>query len=164
MVASPVVRRARPTRRIGVGKCVIGLVMMAFLLVALTGQAFRGNAVVNIQRSPVTIKDAELDDAFYRCINVQAHSLVSSGEPVFLIAGFGNWVTLIKAVGSWMTIAPSRSDAKFIVSVRSHVTDRPACLGTAVVAIPAHARNATAVEFGTGASVPGVGPPPAPPL
>lgn len=163
MVASRVVRRACRTRRIGVGTCVVGLAMMVVLLVALTGQAVRGNAVVNVQRSPVTIRNAELDDAYYRCLSVQAHSLVSPGEPVYLIAGFGNWVTLVKATGGWMTIAPSLSEARLIVSVREDVTTRPACLGTVVVASPATGAHPP-VEFGTGASVPGHGPPPAPPL
>jgi hypothetical protein len=138
--------------------------VMVLLLVALAGQSFRGNAVVNVQRSPVTVKNAELDDAFYHCVDVQAHSLISSGEPVLLVGSFGDWVTLIKAIGSWTAVAPSRSDAKLIVSLRDHVTGRPACLGTVVVAVPADSRSTTAVEFGTGASVPGNGPPPAPPL
>lgn len=142
----------------------VGLAVCAVALVALGVQASRGNAVVGVQRHPRTVRDAALDDAFYRCIDVQAHSLVRPGEPVFLVGGdFPDWITLVKGVGSWVTVAPSLSSSRAILSLRDGVNGRPSCLGTAVVAEPTGS-GAGGIRFGTGADVAGTGPPPAPPL
>lgn len=101
---------------------VIGLVVTALALAALGVQAARGSAVVGVQLQASTRHDAALDDAFYRCIDVQARNLVSPDEPVYLIGTLGDWVTLIKGVGSWIDVAPSLASAKAIVGLRDNVT------------------------------------------
>ncbi len=164
LVSSLVVSGVRPPRRTVVGVAVVGLVVTALTLTALGIQAARGNAIVDVQLQAKTRHDAALDDAFYRCIDVQARSLVSPHEPVYLIGTLGDWVTLTKGVGSWIDIAPSLASAQAIVGLRDNVTGRPACLGTVVVDRPTHPQDGTTIRFGSGASVPGTGPPPAPPL
>jgi hypothetical protein len=138
-------------------------------IVALAGlgvQAVRGNDTVSSQHQAVIMHDAAVDNAFYRCLDVQTRSLVSPGEPVWLVAGsFGDLVTLIKAVGSWVTIADRLSSAQATVGLRDNVAGGQTCLGTVVVAKntnPHHGGDG--VRVGSGASVPGSGPPPAPPL
>ena len=141
------------------------MVVCAFALAGLTVQAVRAVHTVGIQRSGVTVRDAALDDAFYGCLAVQAHSLVAPGQSVALgNTDLGDLVTLLKGVGSWITVADPPSTAQVTLSLRDHVTGPGACLGTVVVARYAHPHGGPSVREGTGSSVPGSGPPPAPPL
>jgi hypothetical protein len=133
-------------------------------VVALTGQAVRGNRTVGVQRTAMVERDAALDDAFYHCLDVQARSLVRPGEPLELRDDLAHLVTLIKAVGSWVTIADPASSAVAQLSLRDGVKDKGACLGTVVVARFPGPGHSFTERVGTGASVPGTGPPPAPPL
>ncbi len=142
----------------------IGAVVAVVAVVALTGQAVRGDRTVGVQLQNHTVHDAELDDAFYRCLDVQARSLVSPGEPVELVDDLADMITLLKGVGSWVTIADPASAAKAQLSLRDGVSGPGACLGTVVVAQYTGPEGRTHVRVGTGASVPGHGPPPAPPL
>jgi hypothetical protein len=148
---------------------VVGLAVAAVAVTGLTVQAVRGNGKVAVQRDARTIHDASLDNAFYHCLDVQTHSLVAPGEPVSLTAAptlsdLGNLVTLVKAVGSWVAFADPPSDAAVRLSLRDGVSGGGTCLGTVVVATYPHPRHGVRVRVGTGSSVPGHGPPPAPPL
>ncbi len=139
-------------------------VVLLVTLVATSVQAVRGNRTVGVQRDAHTIHDAGLDDAFYHCIDVQTRSLVSPGEPVVFDDDLADLVTLVKAVGSWVTIANPFPTAVARLSLRNGVTTREACLGSVVVATFPKAHHRVVVRVGSGASVPGIGPPPAPPL
>jgi hypothetical protein len=143
----------------------IALVMVIVAMAGLAVQAVRGNRTVSVQRHAVTIRQASLDDAFYHCIDVQARSLVTPREPVVVMGSLGDIVTLIKGVGSWVTIASPYASAEARLSLRDNVSGPGACLGTVVIATypKTHHRGAT-VRVGSGATVPGHGPPPAPPL
>jgi hypothetical protein len=138
--------------------------MTVVAVVALTGQAVRGNRTVGLQRTAVVERDAALDNAFYHCLDVQARSLVRPGEPVELSNDLADLVTLIKAVGSWVTVADPPSSAVAQLSLRNGLTGKGACLGTVVVARISGPGHSFIEHVGTGASVPGNGPPPAPPL
>jgi hypothetical protein len=146
---------------------VVVAVSLGVLVVALVGlgvQAIRGNRTVGVQRQAVTIHNAMLDDSFYRCIDVQARSLVSPSQPVVITGNLGDVVTLIMGVGSWVTIANPFSSASARLSLRDNVAGRHACLGTVVIATYLKPGHRSIVRVGSGASVPGHGPPPAPPL
>lgn len=149
----------------GHGPRVITLIVAAaVVVVAMVGlgvQAVRGDRTVSVQRTAHTIHNASLDDAFYHCLDVQTRSLVWPREPIVFDADLGDLVTLIKGVGSWVTIADPTSTAVVRLSLRNNVVGRGACLGTVVVATSTHGAG---VRIGSGASVPGKGPPPAPPL
>ena len=168
---SPVVsRHGAPGRGPGVGRLppalvvAAGVVVAVVALVGLAGQAVRGNRTVGVQLESRTAHDAKLDDAFYQCLDVQAHSLVTPGQPVELVDDLADLITLLKGVGSWVTIADSPSTATARLSLRDGVAGPGACLGTVVVAQYTGAGGRTQVRVGTGASVAGHGPPPAPPL
>jgi len=138
-------------------------------VVGLGVQAVRGNRTVSVQRSAHTIRDASLDNAFYSCIAIQAHSLVMPGQsiafrPPVTLTDFGTIVTLLKAVGSWATLADPPSSAAVTLNLRNYVAGPGACLGTQVIGIYPHAHHKVTVRIGSGASVAGKGPPPAPPL
>jgi hypothetical protein len=153
--------RARVSRAASV---VAGLIIVAVALAGLGVQAVRGNRTVSAQRDPRNVRGAKLDNAYYRCLDVQTRSLVAPGEPVWLTDNFGNLITLVKGVGSWVTIADQSSSAAVKLSIRSGVTGHQACLGSVVVGTYAGPHGGLIVRLGSGASVPGIGPPPAPPL
>jgi hypothetical protein len=144
------------------------LVGLAVAVVAVSGlavQAYRGNRTVDVQRSASTIHSAQLDDAFYHCLDVQTHSLVSPAQPVILDeSNFGDFITLLKAVGSWIRVADPPSTSVARLSLRDNVDGPGACLGTVVVARYSKGSPGATVRIGSGDSVPGHGPPPAPPL
>jgi len=144
---------------------VVASVVVVIGLVAMGTQAVRGNRTVAVQRDALTVRDAALDNAYYHCLDVQTRSLVSPGEPVIYAPGLlGDLVNMIKSSGSWVTIANPPSSAVARLSLRNGVTTGGACLGVVVVATFPAAHHGTVVRVGTGASVPGNEPPPAPPL
>lgn len=138
--------------------------MAVVAVAALVSQAIRGNRTVGAQRTALVERDAAVDNAFYHCIDVQARSLVSPGQPAELVDNLADLVTLIKGVGSWVTVADPPSRAVAQLSLRDGVPGKGACLGTVVVARFPGPGHSFTERVGTGASVPGTGPPPAPPL
>jgi hypothetical protein len=141
-----------------------GLVIVAVAVAGLGVQAVRGNRTVSVQRTTRSVHDAKLDNAFYQCLDVQTRSLVSPGETVWLADNLGDLITLVKGVGSWVTIADRSSSADVRLSLQNGVTGQQACLGSVVVATYATPHGGVKVRLGSGSSVPGIGPPPAPPL
>jgi hypothetical protein len=145
-------------------RVVVGVVLGAVALGTLVTKAVHGGQTVEALRTGRPVTDAHLDDAYYQCIDLQAHSLVAPGRPV-LIEGpsLGAYVTLLKAIGSWVTLASRPSPADVALSL--HPSRRSeACLGTVVEARQTGSDGKTTTRVGTGASVPGRGPPPPPPL
>jgi hypothetical protein len=148
---------------------ITGIAVAAVALVGLMVQAVRGNRTVGVQRDARTIHDAALDNAFYHCIEVQARSLVRPGEPIALpssptLADLGSLVTLLKGAGSWATFADPPSSAGVRLSLRDNVPGSGTCLGTVVVGTYPKSHHGPKVRVGSGSSVAGKGPPPAPPL
>ncbi len=144
---------------------VAGAVLAAVALAALGVQAARGTAVVSGQSSPSVERQARLDDAFYACLDTQARSLVAPGRTVALGAGdLADVVTLLKAVGSWVTVADPPASADVTLTLRSGPAAPGTCLGTVVVGRVKEPSGRVTVRVGTGAAVPGQGPPPAPPV
>lgn len=141
-----------------------GLVALV-ALTGLVGQAVRGDRTVDAQLAAPAVHDASVDDAYFRCIDVQAHSLVAPGRAVTLRTGnLVDVVDMLKAFGSWVTVADPPSSARVFLTLRDHVTGPGTCLGTQVVATVVGPGGHTVVRVGTGAQVPGQGPPPAPQL
>ena len=132
---------------------------------ALAGQAVRGDRTVSAQLSAHAVHDASVDDAFYHCLDVQAHSLVRPGQTVALRTGnLADVVTMIKGFGSWVTVADPPSSAQVVLTLDDGTAGPGTCLGTRVVATTVGPGGVRVVRLGTGAQVPGQGPPPAPPL
>jgi hypothetical protein len=143
----------------------VSCLVVAVALVALVGQAVRGNRTVGVQLAAHAVHDARVDDAFYRCIDVQAHSLVPPGRTVTLSTdNLADLVTMVKGFGSWVTVADPPSRADVVLTLRDDVPGPGTCLGTQVVATGRGPGGRTTVRVGTGAQVAGEGPPPAPPL
>ena len=144
---------------------VVGAVVAVVALVALAGQAVRGDRTVGVQLATGTVHDATVDDAFYACIDTQAHSLVRPGQTVTISTdNLADVVTMIKGFGSWVTVADPASRADVVLTLHDGVPGPGTCLGTEVVATTRGPGGRTTVRVGTGAEVPGQGPPPAPPL
>jgi len=143
----------------------VGVVVGAVALVALGGQAVRGNRVVGAQLSARSVHDASVDDAFYQCLDTQAHSLVRPGQTVVLSTdNLADVITMIKGFGSWVTVADPPSRAQVTLTLHDGPAAPGTCLGTRVVATTVGPGGVRVVRLGTGAQVPGQGPPPAPPL
>ncbi len=160
-----------PSRGIGPGRLsgasvvVVGVVVATAAMVGLGVQAVSGARTVTAQRSAGSARDAALDDAFYRCIDVQTASLVSPGQPVVVAnSNLADFITLVKGAGSWLTIAEPPSRASGELSLRNNVAGPGTCRGTVVVERYAVPHHGVRVGVGSGASVPGHGPPPATPL
>jgi len=141
--------------------------LLCALSVGVAGIAGLGTAAVHAVRSTANLAGnaqvalAREDDRYYGCLETQVRSLVPQGSVVIVsTANPGNWATLGKAAAPWAQIVvPGSSGAIAVLSL----VQRPsgaACLGSTVEARFADGR----VAFGTGASMPGEGPPPATPL
>ncbi|MHB1712385.1 MAG: hypothetical protein ACYCV7_13465 [Acidimicrobiales bacterium] len=152
------------TRVPGIPTLVVGAVVAVVATVGLAIQAVNGTQTVNSQLNALPVHNATIDDAYYRCLDTQARSLVSPDQAVVLdMTSLRDFVTLIKAVGSWTRFANSPSHAVARLSLRSSTTNG-GCLGTVVVAHFTTPHHGVTVEIGSGASMAGHGPPPAPPL
>lgn len=144
---------------------VAGVLVAVVALVALVGQAVRGDRTVGVQLSAPAVRDATVDDAFYRCLDVQARSLVRPGQSVALRTdNLADVVTMIKGFGSWVTVADPASRADVVLTLRDGPAGPGTCLGTRVVGTSTGPGGTRVVRLGTGAQVAGPGPPPAPPL
>lgn len=142
----------------------IGLLVVLTVVASMGVQAVRGNRTVGVQRDERTMHATALDNAFYHCIDVQVRSLVRPGQPVDLRGGLYDLVTLLQASGSWITVADRSSPADEQVFVVDGVGGPGTCRGTVAKIAYREPHGGETVRTGTGASVPGTGPPPAPPL
>lgn len=155
-----------PRRRVPTGLIVtLGLALSVVAVVGMAANAVGANRTVSVQRSKATVEDTALDNAFYHCLDVQVRSLVSPDQPVTLAdPNLADFITLLKGVGGWVKVADPPGSAVAFLTLRDGVTGRDACLGTVAVATFHEKGGRTVVKIGSGASVPGSGPPPAPPL
>ena len=146
------------------GRTLAGVALAGAALAGLATKAVHGGETVEALHGPAPVRQAQEDDAYYRCLYLQARSLVAPGRPV-LIEGpdLGAYVTLLKAVGSWVTLAERHSPADVALSLRAQ-GGRGSCAGTVVVATQTSPRGRTTTRVGSGASLPGHRPPPPPPL
>lgn len=155
----------RTGRSSGIGVLAVGVAVTVIALVALAMQGVRGDRIVTAENAAASVHDAALNDAFYRCIGVQARTLVSPGQPALVSdADFGHVVILIMAVGAWLDVADPPSSAVALLSLHDGVKSGDTCLGTVVVATYPRHHGAPVVRIGSGARLAGSGPPPPPPL
>jgi len=106
---------------------------------------------------------ARANDAFYQCVSIQAHHLVSTSRPVVVTpANIANYVLLLQAVGGWATLAPVDSRAAVHLSLEPSTAGQT-CRGLVVVASRRMADGTTRTRRGWGATASGSGPPPAVP-
>ena len=161
---SPSVVSSRP-RGSGAATVLAGCAVAALGLACVLGQAVRGTTVVNHQRSARVVADARLDDAYYSCLDIQARSLITPSTSVRYRPGasLGEAVILNKVVGSWITLSPARHEPAGFLGLR-HADGPGACLGDVVTLRTRGSDGTWIVRIGHGATVPGQGPPPAPPL
>jgi hypothetical protein len=144
---------------------VVGALVLVVAVTGMAAEAHRGNNTVNVQLGATTVHNAAIDDAYYGCLDTQAHSLVSQDEPVVISPiNLSDFITMLKAFGSWVDIADPPSSSDVVLSMRDNVHGGGACLGSEVVAKYPMPRHGVRERTGSGASVPGNGPPPAPPL
>jgi hypothetical protein len=138
------------------------LLVAAIGAVSLVFGAADGNASVTSITSAAQLAATNLDNAYYRCLDVQTRSLVAPNQPVTFYQ-HDNVADLLRASGRWLVAAP-QSD----VSVpQLLLVSRPgpgSCHGAVVEARVPLAGGGTVVRVGTGASLSGSGPLPRPQL
>jgi hypothetical protein len=165
-VASGIVKR-KPWgrgRTSGSTTIVAGIIVVVAAVVGLGLQAANGSRTVSAQRQPTTVRNATIDDAYYQCLDIQARSLISPNQSVTIYtANLGDFISLLKSIGSWATFADASSTADVRLSLRT-INGSGGCRGSVVVANFALPHQGVTQRLGTGASLPGDGPPPAPPL
>lgn len=143
---------------------VAGIVVAVAAVVGLSAQAVSGAHTVSAQRQPTTVRNATIDDEYYQCLDIQARSLIAPNQSVAIYTpNLVDFINLLKAVGSWVTFADASSSADVRLSLRT-ISGSGGCLGSVVVADFAVPHQGVSQRIGTGASMPGHGPPPAPPL
>ncbi|HWD53424.1 MAG TPA: hypothetical protein VG412_13565 [Acidimicrobiales bacterium] len=143
---------------------VAGIIVAVAAVVGLGTQAVSGARTVNAQRQTTTVRNATIDDEYYQCLDIQARSLISSNQSVAIdTANLGDFISLLKSIGSWATFAGTSSGADVRLSLRA-ISGPGGCRGSVVVADFAVPLHGVTQQVGTGASMPGHGPPPAPPL
>jgi hypothetical protein len=143
---------------------IAGIVVVVAAVVGLSAQAVSGAHTVSAQRQSTTVRNATIDDEYYQCLDTQARSLIAPNQSVAIYTpSLVDFITLLKAVGSWVTFADASSGADVRLSLRT-ITGSGGCRGSVVVANYAVPHQGVSQRVGTGASMPGHGPPPAPPL
>jgi len=164
--------RSNPTRSGPLQRRTL-LAAVAIVAVAATGlgwESAHAAKVVKRQGDAQTGQAAAEDNAFYRCLAVQAHSLVAPGEPVLdaSLAGaplnLAEYIALFKATGGWVTVASSRADAVGLLDVIQVAPGPGTCRGFVVVLETRDHDGHAVIRRGSGASVGGTGFPPPTPL
>lgn len=143
----------------GVG---VPLVVIAIGVAALLVGAARGNSTVTSLTSASQMAATDLDNAYYRCLDVQAQSLVMSGQ-VVNVSGPGNVADLLRAAGSWLKAAPAGDVAAPVLRIVER-SGPGTCHGSVVEGAFPNGRGGHVVRIGSGASVPGAGALPRPQL
>jgi hypothetical protein len=138
------------------------VLVMVVGTIALIFGAARGNSSVTSLTSPAQVSESRLQNAYYRCLDVQTHSLVSVRQPVTM----SHWwesLDVLRAAGIWLKAAsPSNTS---VPQLRTISTRSPAsCHGTVVEGRFQERGGKVRERVGTGASVPGEGPLPRPQL
>lgn len=135
------------------------LIVLFSSLAVVTVGAVHGARSTAVLAGARQLSTARLDDAYYDCLDTQAHSVARPGELVdVLTSNSSAWVTLVKVVAPWAVLTTDAARAQVTMTL---VPRRGAntCLGSVVVA---RTRSGT-VHDGTGATLTG-GPPPSPAL
>jgi hypothetical protein len=145
----------------------VGLVVGATVLgllgaVALVFGAADGHSTVDHFAGSSQHAAAGLDNAYYRCLDIQVHSLVAPGQPV-TFAPQGNVADLLRASGSWLRAAPA-SDTSVPALVLATRSGPGSCHGFVVESRSHGPAGHVEVRVGSGASLAGQGPLPRPTL
>jgi hypothetical protein len=83
-------------RRIG------GLVVLVAAVVGLSGAAWHGEHTEGQLTATHFTRSADRSNAYYGCLSAQVHSLIHSGDVVYLShPTLTSWVTLTKVIGGW---------------------------------------------------------------
>jgi hypothetical protein len=144
-----------------------GLVVAATLLgllgaAALVFGAADGNSTVAYFAGSAQHSAAGLDNAYYRCLNVQVHSLVAPEQPV-IFGHQGNGADLLRASGSWLRAAPP-SDTSVPELTLAARPGPGSCHGFVVESRRRGPAGHIEVRLGSGDSLAGQGPLPRPTL
>jgi hypothetical protein len=160
MTAGPTTDRPLPPRPRGAAWTRLAVALLAVgALCAMGIDAAHGVRTTVALAGDRSVATARLDDAYYHCLAVEAHSLARPGETVDVLNNdTAAGVTLGKAVAPWAALTTNAAKAGVLLTLFPWHGDN-SCLGSIVVA----RYPSGAVRLGTGQTLEG-GPPPQPPL
>ena len=147
---------AASSARARVGVAVAAALVGVLGVVALVFGAADGNSTVAYFAGSTQHAAAGLDNAYYRCLDVQVHSLVAPHQPV-TFGQQGNVADLLRASGSWLRAAPP-ADARFPSSRWPPTPARAPATASWSSRGPGARPASVEVRVGSGASLAGQGP------
>jgi hypothetical protein len=122
---------AKRYARAGIAGVIVGL----FALGALVSTAVHATRSEAQLVSQVAIREADQSNAYYSCLEAEAHSLVQPDDVVYLAdPNLARWVTVTKAVGGWADLTLHRSQAT-VALLLQHPSHGPTCAGNVLVSI-----------------------------
>jgi len=95
-----------------------------------------------------------LDNEYWTCLDIQAHSLVRPGQRVCMdTTNLGVLVTLVRVFGPWATLVSSSGQSQIEVTVEA---SNSGCMGSLIVGLFKRPNGTgTFLRKGSGASIPG---------
>ena len=131
-------------------------------LVGLSFGAANGIHVVGSVDSPQQIHDAQLQDRYFRCLRVEARSLLRPGSVVSVASdSFATVGTILEVVGGWLTIVKPGNPSVPQIALASG-SGQHGCHGVNVEERTLQRTGTVRVRIGHGATLPGSGPLPPP--
>jgi hypothetical protein len=114
---------------------------LAGVLVGLCALAGLASTAVHATQSEAQlvshtdIRQADESNAYYSCLEAEAHSLVRPDDVVYLAEpDLARWVTVTKAVGGWADLTLHRSQAT-VALLLEHTSKGPTCAGDVLLSI-----------------------------
>jgi len=111
-----------------------GFAVLVVALIGLGGGALHGEHAESQLTAAHFTRSAERSNAYFACLDTQAHSLLHPHDVVYLSdPTLGSWVTLTKVIGGWAreTLNVRQSNVGLALVSESN---GPTCEGQALVA------------------------------
>jgi hypothetical protein len=113
----------------------VSVVVGALALAGLAATALHAARTETALPTAALVRSAGQSDAYFDCLDRQAHSLVTSKDVVYLPnPGLENWVTLTKVIGGWVRLT-LRPHASTVALALSHGSGSGTCAGDFLVTI-----------------------------
>jgi hypothetical protein len=131
-------------RRVALGGVAVALV--ALLALAITA-VHAAHAVTRLTSAPQS-DAARASNAYFACLEVQAHSLIVPGDVVYLLRPtLAQWVTMTKVIGGWADVTLDLGAANTAARLE-HVRAPGTCDGTDIQIIRKFGNGRVLIEQG----------------
>lgn len=112
-----------------------GLAVGLLALGALGSTAFHATTTQTQLTSAHNVAAAQRSDAYYACLDTQAHMLIRPHDVVYLAdPNLSRWVTFTKVVGGWADLTLHRDRASVAIGLE-HIRGGGTCDGDVLVSL-----------------------------